>query len=211
MFPWRFFLTVVAVAALVLSVQAQSSATSDFVIQGISAAFVNSPNINSDYQKRSSGGGRAAQWLEIEVTYTWNPKDKTQTMLDAYDVKYFVLIKNAALSPNKKDTLLTGVSSHTMLTPGRDKRSVMFVSPQQLTKLFGGRVPSVVTQAVAGVGIEIAVGGTKMAEKGDKGTGAWWSDPATIANYEKADGVLLDKSKTPFASLAYDYHELLKQ
>ena len=212
MFPWRLFLAVVTVAALVLSVQAQSAATSDFVIQGISTAFVDSPSITSNYQKRASGGGRSAQWLEVEVTYSWSPKDKTQLMLEAYDVKFFVLIKNGAVSPNKKDTLLTGTSSHVLLTPGRDKRAVMFVSPQQLTKLFGGgRIPPVATQVVSGVGIEIAVGGTKMAEKTDKGQGAWWSDAKTTAAFEKADGILLDKAKTPFAPLAYDYHEPLKQ
>ena len=201
----------VTVAALVLSVQAQqSSATSDFVIQGISTAFVKSPNINSDYQK-GSGSARPGQWLEVEVTYTWNPKDKAMTMLDAYDVKYFVLLKTAAVSESKKDTLLTGSASHVMLTPGRDKRSVMFVSPQQLYKLFGGRVPASVQQVVSGVGIEIAVGGTKMAEKADKGTGAWWSDAKTTAAFEKKDGALLEKAKTPFAVLAYDYHEPLKQ
>ena len=200
----------VSVAAFILPVQAQSgSAQSEFAIQGITTQFVNSPNINSDYQRRTSG--RSGQWLEIEVTFAWAPRDKAQTTVDAYDVRYFVLLKNASASPDKKDTLLAGTASHVQLSPGRDKRSVMFVSPQQLSKLFGGRVPSSPQQAVAGVGVEIAVSGQMVVEHTNRGQGAWWRDAAATAGFNRNDGVLLDKSRTPFAPLAYDYHEPLKQ
>lgn len=200
----------VSVAAFVLQVQAQSGSTqSEFAIQGISTQLVNSPNINSDYQRRASG--RPGQWLEIEVTFAWNPRDRAQTVLEAYDVRYFVLLRNSSASPDKKDTLLAGTASHVLLFPGRDKKSVMFVSPQQLLKLFGGRIPSSMQQVVAGVGIEIAVSGQVVAEHTNRGQGAWWRDAAATAGFNRDDGILLDKSRTPFAHLVYDYHEPLKQ
>ena len=199
-----FSFLAVAVISVTIQIPLQG-ADSDFVIGKIDTNFQNSPNIpGGSYNKQ--GGGRPSPWLEIEVPFNWAPKDAQEKTLDSYTVNYYVLIKNTKQDP--KGTLLTGSVAHCDLVVTRDmKRSVMYVAPSSLSKLFEGKTPTVLSQVVAGVGVEISVGGTVAAEATTSGKPGWWNDSSA---YTVASGVLVDKSKTPFAPLAWDYYEPIK-
>jgi len=195
----------------------------EFRITKIETAFQKTPDFTgTGYSKKSRA--KAGEWLEIEVNFEWDgparpdPTDPKAKYTDDLTVNYYVLLNNkSALYP--KPVLLTGSVSHVLVGPAplKEARSVIFVSPKDLGIFFGGRVPATPNAAVAGVGATISVGGKIVAANTTKGsmnpknpTQGWWDEPSAEAELTKVSGVLLDKSQTPFAPLAWDYHEQIK-
>ncbi|GAB4171311.1 MAG: hypothetical protein Fur0032_10480 [Terrimicrobiaceae bacterium] len=174
----------------------------EFRISKIDVAFQDTPDIGgSGYGKRVR---KAGTWLEVETTFDWIPSKPDQKFLDELTVNYFILLKNPT-ADSPKGTLLTGSANHVLVSAGKDKKSVVYVAPRVLEKLFDGKLPGTVGAAVAGVGVEIRRGGEVVAEQTTQGRGAWWRE-----GFEPVSGMVLDKSKTPFAHMAWDYHEPLK-
>ena len=167
MSPLKLLLIGVFVAASPLSAQQLNP---EFRISKIDVAFQDTPDLGgSGYGKRVR---KAGTWLEIETTFDWTPAKPDQKYLDDLTVNYFILLKNpSAESP--KGTLLTGSANHVMVSAGKDKKSVVYVAPRVLEKLFDGRLPGTAGAAVAGVGVEISQGGQVVAEQTTQGRGAW--------------------------------------
>ena len=177
--------------------------TSGFTVNKIDVALQTTPDFGvSGYGKRVR---RAGTWLEVEATFDWTPLKPDQKFLEEITVNYFILLKLPTVE-SPRGTLLSGSSVHTLVSAGRDKKSVVYVAPRVLEKLFDGRVPSTVNAMVAGVGVELVVGGQVVAEQTTQGRGAWWREEV----FKPVTGLVLDKSKTPFAHLAWDYYEPLK-
>lgn len=184
----------------------------EFRITKLETSLVDSPNFSvPGYDKRVR---RPGKWLEIEVTFDWQPSRATESKyLDDLTVSYFVLLNNKSRE-FPKGTLLTGSVSHMSVSQGKDMKSVMYVAPKTLERFFDGKLPVNASQAVLGLGAEISVGGKVVAGFTTSGRGpdkerpwAWWDDESFK---EKTSGALLNKNETPFASLAYDYHEVIK-
>lgn len=202
----------VAAAGPVFSQQeAPPPPNTEFRITSIDVSLVDSPNFNvSGYDKRVR---RPGKWLEIEVAFDWQPRLPEPKYLDDLTVTYFVWLNNKSREfPN--GALLTGSVTHMSVSQGKGMRSVMYIAPKTLERFFDGKLPVNASQALQGVGAEISVGGNVVAGFTPSGRGpererpwAWWD--AEMFK-DKISGALLNKSETPFAVLAYDYHEVVK-
>ncbi len=209
MSPSRILATTAAALLASTTLQAQEAElpppNTEIQIQTIETAFQDTPDLKaSGYDKRARGGGsKAGQWLEVEGTFDWTPRNPEPKYLDDLEVNYFILLTNKTRE-NPKGTLLSGSVAHVHTPQGKGMRSVAYVEPRVLERLFDGKLPVNVRQAVAGVGVTITRGGTVVAEKTTQGRGQWWTD------FEAESGMVLNKSQTPFAHLAWDYHEPVK-
>ena len=184
----------------VFSLKAQSN--TEFAISKIEAQIVQTPAISY------SGIGKTVQpkkWLEIEVTFAWQPRLATDKFSDDVVFNYYVLLANKS-SEFPQSTLLTGQITHTSL-PARqsDLKTVMYLSPRGMERFFDGKIPSSTSSAIVDIGVTISHQGQVVASKSLKGAGAWWPQ------FQQTSGYLLNKNETPFASLNWDYYEVVKK
>lgn len=183
---------------------AQQSSASDFKISKIEIAFAASPGYGgSGYDKRVQ---RPGQWLEVEAIFDWLPRTPEPKYLDDLTVNYYVLLNNKGrLKDSPEGTLLTGTVNHTSVAIGKDLKSVIYLPPRALERLFDGKIPGTAKAAVAGVGVTLTQGGQVVAELTTSGKGQWWAQMKGVSGY------LLAKPDTPFAPLAWDYFEPVKK
>ena len=179
----------------------------ELALKKIEPTLVESPSIQSNYRKSSTG--RPSNWLEIEVTLDRSSNDKdAEPVSGEVTFQYYLLLNNAGLNEDGKRTLLTGKVAHTEFPLEKGLHVVAFVSPQTLRKYFDGKPPINIQQAVVDAGV-VATSGEESPEPlswksklyGGKG---WWDDTSTFTVVE---GKIVGKSQTPFAHLATDYHQ----
>ena len=188
-----------------IALQAQSS--TGFVISKIEPSIVTTPSIS--YSGATQKSTRPKSWMEIEVTFGWQPTTPPVNPSDKYadDIvfDYYVLLSNkSAAAP--QGTLLTGQVTHTSIPAMQnDLKSVMYVSPRALERFFDGKIPSSASSAIVDIGVTISRQGQVVAQKSLKSPGIWWPQ------YQKTSGYLLNKNETPFASLNSDYYEAVKK
>ena len=187
-----------------LSLHSQNA--TGFVISKIEPAIVTTPTIS--YSGATQKPSRPKSWMEIEVTFGWHPTtplNPAEKYADDIVLDYYVLLSNkSALSP--QGTLLTGQVTHTSVPAMQnDLKSVMYVSPRTLERLFDGKIPSSTSSAIVDIGVTISRQGQLVAQKSLKSAGVWWPQ------YQKTSGYLLSKNETPFASLNPDYYEAVKK
>jgi len=185
----------------VTTLSAQSN--SEFVIAKIDPQIVTTPLVS--YSMGDQKASRSKNWMEIEVSFSWQPLQPTDKFADDIDFNYYVLLANrSAAFP--QGTLLSGLVTHTSIPAKQnDLKSVMYLSPRTLERFFDGKIPSSVSAAIVDIGVTISRQGQIVAEKSLKGTGAWWPQ------FQQTPGYLLNKSETPFASLYWDYYEAVKK
>ncbi|MDX2080405.1 MAG: Amuc_1102 family pilus-like protein [Terrimicrobiaceae bacterium] len=203
-----FSLVAAAAIAGVSPLAAQTALNTTVAVSKIEAAFVDSPKIGG-YSKK--GGGKAGQWLEVEATFERAARPTDPKFLEELTFNYFILLKNEAVTEDRKPTMLTGSVTHVDIPGEKDLKSVVFVAPRTLLRLFDGKLPVNAQQAVVDVGVTVsgkdgllAIASMKSPIRGDKG---WW-DNAEL--YTATPGLILNKTETPFASLEWDYHEPVK-
>ena len=172
------------------------------LVLNIQPQFLGSPAYGGvRYDKR---GSRAKEWLEVEVTFEWQPRLRDPKYADELTFNYFILLKNkSALYP--QGTLLVGSVTHTSIPQERDMHSVVYVSPRTLERFFDGRVPGNVDQSLVDIGVTVTRQGQEVASTSWKSrSGSWWPQ------FPQTPGFVLNKSETPFAPLAWDYYEAIK-
>jgi hypothetical protein len=185
--------------------KAQSS--TGFVISKIEPSIVTTPSIS--YSGATQKSSRPKSWMEIEVTFGWQPTTPPVNSSDKYAddivLDYYVLLANkSAAAP--QGTLLTGQVTHTSVPAMQnDLKSVMYINPRTLERFFDGKLPSSASSAIVDVGVTISRQGQVVAQKSLKSPGIWWPQ------YQKTSGYLLNKNETPFASLNSDYYEAVKK
>lgn len=203
MFPLKLLPPKLVLASLVaFAIPAYSQqANSEFKITKVEPAFQESPNFQgARYDKR---GFKAKSWLEIEVTFDWQPKAKDPKYTDELTFSYYVLLKNKSqLFP--QGTLLFGTVTHSSIPQERDMHSVVYVSPRALEKFFDGKVPANAQAAVEAIGVTISKQGQIVAEYNGTFRPQWWTQ------FQQTPGFVLNKGETPFAPLAWDYYEAIK-
>jgi hypothetical protein len=188
-----------AISAICAFSQAPNS---EFRIVNIEPQFLDSPTYSgARYDKR---GSRAKQWLEVEVTFEWQPRLRDPKYTDELTFNYYILLKNkSALYP--QGTLLVGSVTHTSIPQERDMHSVVYISPRTLERFFDGKVPGNVEQGLVDVGVTVTKQGQEVAATSWKSrTGSWWPQ------FQQTPGFVLNKNETPFAPLAWDYYEAIK-
>jgi hypothetical protein len=192
-----------ALAAVSAIVRAEDTAA--YKIQKIEAALIDSPDITvGNYRKQTKS---KAKWLEVDLSFERADRNDKSFSGDVV-VNYYILLNNAAVQPDGKPTLLTGSIKHSDIPVGKQLHAAAFVSPQALQKLFGGKIPSTISQAIIDLGATITANSTlaaiftlKGSVAGDKG---WWETQAD--KMTTTTGLVLEKENTPFAPLSWDYY-----
>ena len=184
--------------------------TEAVVISKVDVHLVTAPAIS--YSGAPSKLVASKKWMEIETTFAWQPLSGTDFYSDDLTVDYYVLLKNpsikypeGALLTGK--TALSGVPAKSLDQKNGELKTVIYLSPRQLERLFNGRPPSDENSAVNDIGVTISKQGKVIAQKSLHGNLGWWSLP----KYQQTPGFLLNKSETPFAALNWDYYEAVKK
>lgn len=183
---------------------------SEILIQKIEPALVDTPKIGGGgYTKK--GQPRPGKWLEIEVAFDHDKAAKGSKAGEELTFNYYILLNNASVTEDRKNTLLTGSVTHEHTPLEKGLHSVAFVSPRTLAKLFADKPPVNAQQAVVDVGVTVtgkdgllAISTSKGTVKGDKG---WWDG---TPNWTALPGLIRNKDQTPFAPLEWDYFEPVK-
>jgi hypothetical protein len=129
------------------------------------------------------------RWLEVEVEFSAAPE-----FTDELTFKYFILVNGK---------LLTGEVTHLNVAAGREKRSVMYVSPQALLRFT--RNQPVTPNAIQNVAVQITQKGAIKDELSFARAPAQW-----FAGLLALPGFVLNKNETPFAPLYWDRYEQIK-
>lgn len=151
------------------------------------------------------------KWMEIETTFAWQPLSGTDLYTDDLTVNYYVLLNNISTQYPQGalltgQTTLAGVPARSLDSKNGDLKTVIYISPRNLERLFAGRAPSDINSAVKDIGVTISKQGQIVAQKSFKGAaGAWWPQ------FQPVPGFLLNKPETPFAPLNWDYYETVKK
>ena len=206
----RSFLVLTLGAVIVA--QAQQPLNSEIKITKIEPAFVDSPKIQGGTYIKRPGAGRPVQWIEVEVTFDRIPSPKAVSKFaEELTFNYFILLKNQLSTTEKKPTMLTGSVTHVSIPDGKDLHSSIYISPRTIARMFDGKAPFTVAQAVVDAGVTVtgkegllaAFAWKTQVTKEGKG---WWDNTM----YSPTPGFLLNKNETPFAPLEWDFFEAIK-
>ena len=198
------------IASLLLSVLffspspalAQQS-SKDFEILKITPDLTTTAEYSVSFGPKNKKVPKNKEWLELEVSFSWQPKATKPEFLDELTFNYYILLNNKSRE-NPGVTLLTGTVTHVAIPQAKGLNSVMYVSPRTLERFFEGKIPSTASSAITDVGVIITKQGQTVAEARWKGRGQWWSA------LQQVNGYVLNKNETPFAPLAWDYYEAIK-
>lgn len=188
---------------LSFSFAAAQSATTDFEILKITPDLVTTPEYNVSLGPKNKRVQKNKDWLELEVSFSWQPRAAKPEFLDDLTLNYYVLLNNKSRE-YPQGTLLTGTVTHVAVPQAKGLNSVMYISPRTLERFFGGKIPTSASSALTDVGVIITKQGQTVAEASWKGRGQWWSALQQVSGY------VLNKNETPFAPLAWDYYEAIK-
>jgi hypothetical protein len=194
--------TSLLLAAGTLSI-ATAQPSKDFQILKITPDLATTPEYNFAFGPKNKKVQKNKDWLEVEVSFEWQPRDQKPEFLDELTFNYFILLNNKSRE-NPGGTLLTGTVTHVAIPQAKGLNSVMYVSPRTLERFFAGKIPATASSAITDVGVIITKQGQTVAEASWKGRGQWWSALQQVSGY------VLNKNDTPFAPLAWDYYEAIK-
>jgi hypothetical protein len=191
-----------AVLLAAISPSLAQQPNTEFKITKVEPSFVESPTYSGPrYDKR---GAKAGSWLEVEVTFDWQPRLKEPKYTEELTANFYILLNN----PNQqfpKGALLTGSVNLMSIPQGRDMHTVVYVSPRTLERMFDGKAPGTAAQAVTDIGVTLSKQGQVVATTSWKSkSGEWWPQ------FQQTPGYVLNKNETPFAPLAWDYYEAIK-
>jgi hypothetical protein len=159
------------------------------------------------------GGPRAKkttplEWLEIEVELEVKTLAKSG-YIDQLDAEFFVGVKDA--NDPKKPVLMTGKFSFAEIRATEERAWLSaYISPAALAKATGNRKPG--KADIVAVGVSVSGGGITKPFVDSVGIPPkrdgqqWWEEP----RFNRQDGAILPKSKTPFAALWTDRYPLNK-
>lgn len=141
-------------------------------------------------------------WLEIEVDckakLAKDEKDKNKKAYDKVEFKYYAYLSG---NPDaKKNRVLTGEVSHINVAIGENVHSVMYISPQAILKITEGK--PVNPTMIKAWGVAVFINGEEVGRKTSEQNKEWWKE----ASLPPQEAAMLDKTKTPFAPLWYDFH-----
>ncbi len=150
---------------------------------------------------------RPKNWLEIEVAFDIKLARDVggrKGSLDSMQVKYFIGLNQR--DDSGKNIVLSGTVNYNDVPADTTSFGLAFVSPSTLKRILlkdnGGKGD------VVAYGVEVLVGGTRVAAGSSTGSNPWWYDSSTQGLSDKfafEDGAVLPKSKTPFAPFWGDY------
>jgi hypothetical protein len=179
--PWVFVLVLVITST-------RTGAAADFQITKITKNLISAPQFTYSGAEQYQTNQRS-RWLAVEVEFAATPD-----FTDELTLKYYVLFSG---------NLLTGEVTHTNILGGRERRSVMYVSPNSLAR-FGGRA-AITANACQNIAVQIVQQGAVKDE-----ANLVRSQPQWYTTMPQLSGFLLSKDQTPFAPLYWDRYEQIK-
>jgi hypothetical protein len=203
---FRMFLSGFAVAAVCLVAPAQAQIQHQIRSAKVTFEMQQTPefNVNGPKAKRIN----PLEWLEIEVELdleTVHPSG----YIDQLDAEFFIGVRDT--NAGGKPTLLTGKITFTEIRAIEKKAWLSaYVSPASLAKTTGKNKPSkadleAVAVRITGPGLRAPA--SESVGISLKRDGAQWFDSASL---KRLDGLILAKTKTPFAPLWTDRYPLVK-
>ena len=200
---WKFLPLLPAILLVASSRFLAAQTATEFAITKIEPQIVTRPALS--YSGATQKTVQPKSWLEIEVTFASQSASPTEKYTDDLVINYYVLLANKTVT-FPQGALLTGQTALTSV-PARqnDLKSVIYLSPRSMERLFDGKAPTSVSSAIVDIGVTISKQGQVVAQKSLKGSGVWWPQ------YQQTPGYLLNKSETPFASLNWEYYEPVKK
>ena len=196
-------LVLLLLAVITLSSVAAQQSSKDFEILKITPDLTTTPEYSFSFGPKNKKVQKNKDWLELEVSFSWQPKVAKPEFLDELTFNYFILLNNKSRE-YPQGTLLTGSVTHVAIQQAKAMNSVMYISPRTLERFFEGKTPTSASAAVTDVGVTITKQGQLVAEASWKGRGQWWNALQQVGGY------VLNKNDTPFAPLAWDYYEAIK-
>ena len=179
-------LTVAAVGAPSLVPVAVTSR--NVKLEKVLPAVIGTPQftITSTPPKRSP----ELKWLEIEVEFAVEGVE----LIDELTFKFDVMLGGK---------IYTGEITHVNIPKGKERYTVMYISPRNLDRITGGKLLTAamienIWVTISKQGQDLAI--TSLKEKITKGP----------PNLQKFAGLLTPKSETPFQSLWWDRYEAVK-
>jgi len=202
--PHRLFLTILSVILAIGSYQCLEAQTaSEFAITKIEPQIVTRPALS--YSGATQKTVQPKSWLEIEVTFASQSANPAEKYTDDLVMNYYVLLPNKNVE-FPQGALLTGQTALTSVPAKQnDLKSVIYLSPRSMERLFDGKAPTSTSSAIVDIGVTLTKQGQIVAQKSLKGSGVWWPQ------FQQTPGYLLNKSETPFASLNWEYYEQVKK
>jgi hypothetical protein len=143
------------------------------------------------------------EWLEIEVEFQADMANAKDEYVNELEFSYHVYFKSDA----KVTTIYTASVTHINIPVKETTYSSIYVSPTALGKIFGK--DKKVNPNDVWVAVEVkSQGAVKGGMANQKESSKWWQSP----NASRVEGMLLNKSQTPFAFLWWDrYPEVRSQ
>jgi len=139
--------------------------------------------------KGPNAGSRAKDWFRVFVEY-----DTDAEWIDELNFTFYVLVKGKTKDAPAY-SLFKGETAYIHVAKGSRHQADMFLHPNILTR-FGD---------VERVAVEVRQGGRLLERVGKPNpTEAWWEKLSPI------DGVLLNRSQTPFVFVDIDDYEIIK-
>jgi len=167
---------------------AQTRTVTDFQITKITKNLISTPQFAYTGGEQHPTNQRD-RWLEVEVEFAAAP-----ALTDELTFKYYILFNG---------NLLTGEVTHVNIPAGREKRSVMYVTPRALDR-FGNNRP-ITANSCQNIAVQIVQQGTVKGE-----LNLVRAQPQWYANMSQVSGFVLNKNETPFAPLYWDRYEQIK-
>lgn len=199
---WKFPTLLAAILLVLISPFLEAQTSSEFAITRIEPQIVTRPAVN--YSGATQKTVQPKSWLEIEVTFA-SQSASPEKYTDDLVINYYVLLSNKTTA-FPQGALLTGQTALTSVPAKQnDLKSVIYLSPRSMERLFDGKAPTSSSSAIVDIGVTLTKQGQVVAQKSLKGSGVWWPQ------FQQTPGYLLNKSETPFASLNWEYYEQVKK
>ncbi len=144
-----------------------------------------------DYSVSSSESSRVQDWLRVTVAY-----ETESEWIDELEFRYFVVVKHPKTAAF---TMFTASVTYLDIAKGKNHVSDMFLRPNTLAR-YGD---------IERFAVEIYAKGELLASNAlPNNPPNWWQG---ALNVRKVEGMLLNRAQTPFALIAYDNYETIKQ
>lgn len=162
-------------------------------LRNLSWSRVNTPDYSVTASERST---RMKQWTRIEVRYETAPE-----WIDDLEFRFFVVVNNPKKPAEERHLMFTRNVQYIDIARGRDKMSTIFLRPNTVDR-HGD---------VERVAVEVYYRGERAgflsSTRDDQRE--WWTLPGAKAMART--GYLWTRTETPFAFVAYDLFEQLRQ
>ena len=140
-------LVLLLLAVITLSSVAAQQSSKDFEILKITPDLTTTPEYSFSFGPKNKKVQKNKYWLELEVSFSWQPKVAKPEFLDELTFNYFVLLNNKSRE-YPQGTLLTGSVTHVAIPQAKAMNSVMYISPRTLERFFEGKIPTSASAAV---------------------------------------------------------------